>query len=209
MSKLLGGSAAPAFKFEEPGDGFDDLPVVESRDVHQRDHDSQALLYWPATGSASRRPVQTPTDPATGEKLDPVLQLRVTVDTGKIDPMVEYDDGLRSAYFRGQSLDALRADLRRTRSREISPGGRLSMRLVELEWIDPKSGKKRGIAKKIYSAGYEPPAGSGTGEPVVAATGPAPAAGADSVPDGVDPVAYRAALDRLRRTASPTDEPPF
>lgn len=221
MSKLLGGTSAPAFRFDAPGDGFDACEVVDVRDVQQRNHDTAMPLFWPAAGSISRRPVETPTDPTTGERLDPVLQLKVVVDTGVIDPAIPYDDGLRSVYFTGQSLAELRADLKRTRSRTVEVGGRLSRRLTEEERVDPKTGKRRGIAKKIYSVSYEPPAAPAGGEVVTSATpGVAPtgagsvARAADDIPAGVDPDAYRAAMARLRggpaaAVTARDDEPPF
>lgn len=223
MSKLLGGTSAPAYRFDEPGDGFDDCEVVDVRDVQQRNHDTGMPLFWPAAGSISRRPVETPTDPTTGEKLDPVLQLKVVVDTKVIDPHIPYDDGLRSVYFTGQSLSELRADLKRTRSRTVEVGGRLSRRLTEEERVDPKTGKRRGIAKKIYSVRYEPPATRADTAPAEAAEAAPPkstAPTADEVPAGVDPKAWEEALRRLRgggatattrRSAAPAvdDEPPF
>lgn len=154
---LLGGASALAFRFESVGDGFDDCEITDVREVQQRDHDSSLPLFWPAAGSASRRPTTDSTGP-NGQTLDPVMQLRITVDTKVVDPTVEFDDGLRSVYLRAQSLSALRADLRRTRSRDVLAGGRLSMRLVDEEKVDPATGKRRGIAKKIYTVTYEPPA---------------------------------------------------
>lgn len=157
MSKLLGGSSAPAFSFDRVGDGFANAEIIDSRDVQQNDHDSKLPLFWPAAGSASRRPTTDATDPRTGERLEPVMQLRVVVDVGLIDPAIEYDDGRRAVYLRGQALQSLRADLKRTGSRDLAPGGRLSMTLADEERVDPATGRKRGIPKKIYALTYEPP----------------------------------------------------
>lgn len=156
MSQLLGGTRAPAFRFDDVGNGFDGKKIIDVRDVQQYDNDLKLPLFWPAPGSASRRPT-TDTKGPNGENLNPVMQLKITVDTEVIDPTVEYDDGHRSVYLKGQALDALRADLRRSRSRDVVPGGRLSMRLIEKEAVDPRTGKRRGIPKNIYAVTYEPP----------------------------------------------------
>lgn len=157
MSKLLGEATAPPFRFDELGDGFTDAPIVDVRDVQQHDHDSKLPLFWPPAGAVSRRPTTDAVDPKTGEALAPVMQLKVVVDARVVDPTIEYDDGLRAVYLRAQSLQALRADLKRTRSRDVVPGGRLTMHLDDEEKIDPVTGKRRGIAKKIYSVRYTPP----------------------------------------------------
>jgi hypothetical protein len=164
-SKLLGGSSAPAFRFEEVGAGFDDALIVDVRDVQQNDHDSKLPLFWPPAGSANRRPTTDSVDPRTGEALDPVMQLRVIVDTEIIDPTIEFDDGRRAVYLRAQALAALRADLKRTRSRDVELGGRLSMRLDDQERVDPATGRKRGIPKNIYSVTYTPPDEPAADEP--------------------------------------------
>jgi hypothetical protein len=201
-SRLLGGSSAPAYKFEEIGAGFDDALIIDARDVQQNDHDSKLPLYWPPAGSASRRPTTDSTDARTGEALDPVMQLRIIVDTGIIDPTIEFDDGHRAVYLRAQALAALRADLKRTRSRDVEPGGRLSMRLDDQERVDPATGRKRGIPKNIYSVSYEPPSPVPDNEPDEA---PTLARAAERRAQGHQERLKEAVAARGART----DEPPF
>lgn len=167
-------SYATSAKFEAIGKRVAGRVVRDAVEVQQRDFESGDPLFW---DDGNKR-----------------MQLVVTVDTGVIDPTIEHDDGERAIYVKGQMLAAVKAALKKTRSREIREGGFFAVTLVREEPL-PKG--KRGNPKKIYEAEYEPPAESA--EP----SGPA---ASDEKPS------HQGALRGAQQRATARhedDEPPF
>lgn len=126
---------ATSAKFDSIGKRVAGRVVRDAVEVQQRDFDTNEPLFW---DDGNKR-----------------MQLVVTVDTDNIDPTIEDDDGERAIYVKGQMLAAVKAALRKTRSREIREGGYFAVTFVSEEPL-PKG--KRGKPKKIYEAEYEPPA---------------------------------------------------
>lgn len=52
------------------------------------------------TNPTTRQPAFFPPDPETGRR-DPIFQMLITIDTGKPDPAMEGDDGVRTLAIRG------------------------------------------------------------------------------------------------------------
>jgi hypothetical protein len=149
-------------------------------EMQQRDFDSGDLLYWGEGGKKT-----------TARTDSPAMQLVVTVDTERIDPTVEDDDGRRAIYFRGRMLKALKERTRKHRRSRIVEGDWVAVTYVADEPLPPG---KRGKPAKEYDVEYEPATSSDAGR-------------SGQVTEHT--TAQRAALDRLGRGRVVDDEPPF
>lgn len=91
---------------------------------------------------------------------DPVMQVRVTLQTAERDPEIEDDDGTRNLWVRqsSQVLYAISNALKAAGQKDLNVGGKLQVTYVG---DDPNSKNPRN-PKKLYSAVYQaPPAGGG------------------------------------------------
>lgn len=182
---------APGCKFDTIGARHGGRVVEDGREVQQRDFNTGMPAVWPDSGK-------------------PKLQYVVTVDTGRIDPHIPMDDGLRSLFFSGQRLHRLKEVLRAARAGDVKAGG-----VLFVTYTHDKASASGGKSQKIYDVEYEAPkAGAvveqATAVPVIDHTVNAIANG---VPPGVDPAVYARVqaevLARMAGTKPPGDEPPF
>jgi len=135
-NQLLMGGGVPSAKFTVPGDYVSGVITAEPEAVQQRDY---------VTG-----------EPLTWEDGTPRMQIKVILDTGEIDPMIEDDDGCRAVYLKRNLLNAVRAAVRKAGAGKagLKPGGHLTITYTANGEL-----VKRGFnPPKLYSAVYEPPA---------------------------------------------------
>jgi hypothetical protein len=131
---FLMGGGVPSAKFVVPGDYIAGGITTEPEAMQQRDF---------ATG-----------DPRTWDDGTPRMQIKVVLDTGEIDPMVENDNGYRAIYLKGQMLAAVRSAVRKAGAKGLAVGGHLTVTYTGNGEVI-----KRGFnPAKLYSAVYEPPA---------------------------------------------------
>lgn len=180
---------AKSATFDRVGDRVGGRVIGAPREVQQKDYDSGKPLWWTAEGG---RPSTDPEE-RDGTKRNPVMQLVVTVDTGRIDPAVEDDDGERAVWVRGQMLQAARAALKRVRAKHIEPGGEFWVVFEREEQGRDERGRAKGNPKKIYAVTYAPP----DDEPP-----------ADDRPQGHQE-SLKAAVAARGTRASADDAPPF
>lgn len=107
----------PAAKFTTMGVPVGGEVVEDAREVQQYDFDSNLPLYWSEDG----RKVEEKYGPNDQER-KPVLQLVVPVQTGKIDPTIPGDDGVRSIFIKSGLLKATRIECQRLRIDAIRKG---------------------------------------------------------------------------------------
>lgn len=188
----------PGCRFNSIGARHGGRVVEAGREVQQRDLAGNPMT-WPDSGK-------------------PRMQYVVTVDTGRIDPYIENDDGHRSLFFSGQRLHRLKEVLRAARVGDVEAGG-----VLFVTYASDKPSTTGGFPQKIYEVEYEAPrGGSSAGEPPAASSqvAAAPGAGAPAagLPADIDPETLARVqaevLARLTRQgqqgqAKRDDEPPF
>ena len=130
-NEFLMGAGVPAAKFETIGamvTGF--ITAADVRD--QTDFQTGDVLFW-KDGS-------------------PRKQLVITLETEDRDPDVEFDDGARRIYAKGNMLNAIRAVAKPHGGIEV--GGKL-----RVKYVRDGEQKQRGFnPPKEYQAWYAPPA---------------------------------------------------
>jgi hypothetical protein len=110
-------------------------------DVHSTDYNSKKLKFW----GPDRKPVFEPIDPKTGEKLSPVWDTVIELDTEYRQSQQEAtalgkdfnpnDDGARAATISGQDLKTLRKEIGRL-------GIRSEAEMVGLRFTMKRAGQK-------------------------------------------------------------------
>lgn len=155
-----GGKSA---KLERVGDMVKGTIIDEPQMMQQRDYETNDPIFY-ADGA-------------------PAMQLVIRLQTDQRDPSEPDDDGIRCVYVRGQLKAALVTAMRSCDHKVPRRGGRLAVRLINLEPTTLKNGRK-GNDKKIHDAWYQPPAGAAAdsfmsgaaAEPAAAVAPPGPAA---------------------------------
>lgn len=130
---LMSGGAKSA-KFETIGTVVSGV-IVSPPDVRQQtDFTTGALKVW--------------------DDGKPMMQLVVTVDTGKPDPNDPEDDGLRSFYIKGAMQAAVKDAVRKAKAKGLQVGGTLA-----IKYTGDGVPKQRGLnPPKQFAAQYTPPA---------------------------------------------------
>ena len=131
--QLLGGGV-PSAAFLRIGDVVRGFITEEPQTQQQRDMDTNELKFW--------------------KDGNPMVQVRVVVQTDQVDPEIEGDDGLRAHYLSSRKLKAVREALREAKSARLEIGGEL---IIKFESEDPPT-RKGFNPPKNYRAKYVPPA---------------------------------------------------
>jgi hypothetical protein len=121
-SQLFGGGGRPTSLFNQThllGSERTGIITTAPYDVHSTDYNTKKPKYW----GTDRKPVLVSTDPATGEKLRPVKDTVIELDTEYRQSQEEAtalgkdfnpnDDGARAATISGQDLKTLRKEIGR------------------------------------------------------------------------------------------------
>jgi hypothetical protein len=121
----------PSAKFDTPGTTIAGTITEPPTIQQQRNFDTQALEYW--------------------EDGNPKYMLVVNIDTGKVDPNVDNDDGVRAIYVRANLQKAVREAVRLAGQEGLEVGGHLAVTYTG-DGTPPRRGAN---APKLYSAVYK------------------------------------------------------
>jgi hypothetical protein len=131
-NSFLMGSGFTSFKFDSHGDVAKG-EIVSLDLMQQRDYKSGLPKFW--------------------DDGRPMMQLRVVLDTGIIDPGIEGDDGVRAIYVRGAMQQAVRDAIKKAGVKEIEVGGTLAV-----AYVGDGEAKPKMDPPKLFRAEYRPPA---------------------------------------------------
>ncbi|WP_237222672.1 hypothetical protein [Rothia nasimurium] len=131
--------ASASAKFPTPGATITGEITEISEPMQARKYEDNSPDYWPSG--------------------DPVMQVKVTLQTDERDPQIQDDDGKRALWVRqsSQMLYAIQAGMKAAGQSDLQVGGRLQ---VTYTGDDPNSKNPRN-PRKLYSAVYQAPAAGG------------------------------------------------
>lgn len=131
--------ASTSAKFHNVGDTVSGAISEISDPMQARKYDDGSPDFWPSG--------------------DPVMQVKVTLDTSQRDPQITDDDGKRALWVKqsSQVLYAIQNALKAVQADDLKVGGFLT---VTYSGDDPNSKNPRN-PKKLYQARYEEPAAAG------------------------------------------------
>lgn len=131
--------ASASAKFPTPGATIAGEITEISEPMQARKYEDNSPDYWPSG--------------------DPVMQVKVTLQTDERDPQIQDDDGKRALWVRqsSQMLYAIQAGMKAAGQADLQVGGRLQ---VTYTGDDPNSKNPRN-PRKLYSAVYQAPAAGG------------------------------------------------
>ena len=133
---FLMGGGVPSFKFDEVGKTAKG-PILSLDMQQQKDFSTGKPKFWDNTG-------------------EPMMQLRVVLQTDERDPSITDDDGQRALYLKGESQKAVRDAVREAGARSIDVGGTLTLKYTG----DGEPAAKGLNPPKLFKAKYVAPAPS-------------------------------------------------
>ena len=167
-NSILFGSGVPSAKFDAHGITWAGRIVAISEPYQEREY----VKGDPAGGALKTFP--------SG---DPIMTFNLDLDTGRRDPNIEGDDGIRRVYMDGQRIKkAVREGVRASGARGLAIGGHLSITYTHDDTPgDPRSGKNYqctytpgAAANNVLMQQQEPPAAPAPQQPVQQYAQPAP-----------------------------------
>lgn len=182
---FFSGTPGQSAKFETIGDKVGGI-ITDYSVTQQIDFDTDEPIFWDE------------------DKTQPAMQLVISLQTEERDPLDAEDEGIRKLYIKGSKKsgsqsphDAVASACRRAGVKSVTRGGYL-----EMQFVGEEAPKKKGMSpRKLYTANYNPMAG--TDAAAAELLGTAPAAAPAPAVQYVQPVQQQLAQPAAAPVAAP------